>query len=414
MKSRGEKHKRNLGRFRAMALLMAAIGLFHACASTPSEDQDSAGAENPADAAMLLGESVGPMATDVADSSAFADLDVNNESSESEASSDGMTVNSSSGAEVGGDTFYSSVGGESLKRVAQTLYSDKGFASQLLDRNPDLKGVKLLSADQKVYFDMGSAQPEPTYLTKDLLDRYAGQLADRLTASVSEKGMAKSTVTLNPGETLQDLSMRLYGTTRYWTEIYLVNHDKISNYDKVQSGMTLTVLDRSNSVAAAQPVAESPAVASTEEPLSPTPSVPSPFADSEVKAQTDEVAPVTVPTQVEPIESIQASEPVPADPVPETPPQPVVQAIPEPAPPPAEPIKMDEPEVVAKAPAEISSSNAVTRPIIYAVLVLLILGAGFYYTRSSKRPKVDMLDITSAESGARPKLTPKDSQDKIG
>ena len=59
--------------------------------------------------------------------------------------------------------------------------------------------------------------------------------------------------------------------------------------------------------------------------------------------------------------------------------------------------------------ADTGSSNSRLRRTLYVVLILLIGGAAFYFTRTPKRPKVDMHDI-SAGATDRPKLTPKDSQ----
>ncbi len=367
----------------------AAVCLFTACASSEVE---SPTVENPSsdESAFLLGEETAPVATDVSDAGAFADLD-----SGKAASTEATTENSSAATTDSGAPYYNPLGGESLRRVAHTLYSDKSFASQLLEKNPGLKGIKKLSAEQKVYFDIDTAKPEPTYLTKDLLDRYPAQLGERVNAAGSEKGIAKTTVTLNQGETLQELSMRLYGTHRYWTEIFLVNQDKIRNYDRVKSGTTLTVFNRPNTGVAVAPPAQPEAPVAAQVEVSPPPPLPVVAAPASMEeAAPMPSAPEAMPSQPEAEATQPAPAPAPIDPLPETP---VAEKIPEPAPAPA------------VTTAEISSSNSMTRPIIYGVLVLLIIGGGVYFTRSPKKSKVDMLDITAADSAGRPKLA-KDSQ----
>lgn len=365
--------------------VVAAACVFTACASTELENTSNETADS--DASILLDQAV--PATEVSDAGAFADLEATAPAATEVEASQGAVP-----AAQDGSPYYNSLGGESLRRVAHTLYSDKSFARQLLEKNPELKGVDKLGAEQKVFFDLETVKPEPTYLTKDLLDRYAGQLADRLNMASSEQGISKTTVTLNQGETLQELSKRLYGTSRYWTEIYLVNHDKIQNYDKVASGMSLTVLSRPNAAvaASAEPVAAAPMREKVQAKVS-VPAAPQPV-------QQVEPTPAEMPTQPDPV----ASQPTPVDPIPETP------VAPEPAPEPVAPVVAEAPRAAPAPEPEISSSNALTRPIIYAVLVLLILGVGFYFTRSPKKNKVDMLDITAADGAGRPKLATKDSQ----
>jgi|GEM_PF-7118392 len=394
--------------FRSAIAVAATLCLFTACASSEVEPNPSEIPPTSESADALLGETA-PVATDVVDAGAFADLESGKEKADAVSVSGSST---SSATTEDGSPYYNSIGGESLRRVAHTLYSDKSFAQKLLEKNPELKGIKKLSAEQKVYFDIESTKPEPTYLTKDLLDRYPAQLGDRLNAAGTEKGIAKTTVTLNKGETLQELSMRLYGTHRYWTEIFLVNHDKISNYDKVKSGITLSVFDRpNNGVAAATkpaPVEPAPVVAKTEVPLPPPPVEAAPVPPPAPVPVEEPVAvmptPDPMPTQPVQVEATQPA-PAPADPIPETPPvaekapEPI-QEIPKPAP--------------AVASAEISSSNSMTRPIIYGVLVLLIIAGGVFFTRQPKKSKVDMLDITTADSAGRPKLAKDSQQSNIG
>ena len=56
-----------------------------------------------------------------------------------------------------------------------------------------------------------------------------------------------------------------------------------------------------------------------------------------------------------------------------------------------------------------SSNNSKFRRMLYVVLILAIGGAAFYFTRTPKRPRGDLLDI-GAEASPRPKLPTKDSQ----
>jgi nucleoid-associated protein YgaU len=387
--------------------VLAALCVFSSCASSPAEPETADSGAVPGES-QLLDDSSKVAATDVPEAGAFADLDSAKKKDESP---------SASAPAAAGDTYYTSLGGETMRRVAYTLYSSKSASKGLLEKNPDLKGLAKLSADQKVFFDMDSARPEPRYLTKDLLSRYAEPLAERLNIQASAKGMQKTDVTVNKGESLQDVSQRLYGTHRYWTEIYLVNRGKIKNYDRIPAGLTLSVLDRPNS-GVAKAEAPAAAVASTEEPSSLPPVVKAEPKPLPAVAPSGGAAlpppPIQETTQI----SVTST---PLDPMPETSPAPMAEKVaPAPvpvpivAPPPPPPIKavaiQEVPRSIPTASARIDSgesSNSSLRRILYFVLVLAIGGAAFYFTRTPKRPTVDMLD--AGADGSRPKLSPKDS-----
>ncbi|MGZ3669158.1 MAG: hypothetical protein ACXWR4_04725 [Bdellovibrionota bacterium] len=389
--------------------VLAALCVFSSCASTPTDTGNPPGdsaAASPSDSALLANDDkVG--ATDVTDSAgAFSDLD---------SAKKDKTESAAAAPAAGGDTYYSSVGGETLRRVAVTLYSNKSFAKQLLEKNPDLKGVKKLAADQKVYFDMDSARPEPRYLTKDLLNRYAQPLSERVNSNATQKGMGMTSVTVNKGETLQDVSQRLYGTHRYWTEIYLVNHDKIQNYDRVPAGLTLSVISRPNTGIAKAENETPAALARTEAPVdvapppAPAPEVKPVPVVAPVAAVIPPPAPIQVPTPTTHPEPVAvAPTPTPMDPIPETPPAPapVVEKANVPTPTPI--AEMPKPPMPSHVDAPLEqSSNSSLRRILYVVLILSIGGAAFYFTRTPKRPKSDLMDLNT--EAQRPKL-PKDTQ----
>jgi nucleoid-associated protein YgaU len=386
-------NKRKL--FAALPVL-AALCFFSSCASVkPNEATPTAGAA-PTDS-QLLADSEKVATTDVGDAGVFADLDAAKKAEKS-------TPTAAAVAVAEGDTYYSSIGGETLRRVAVTLYSNKSFAKKLLAKNPDLKSRGKLAADQKVFFDMSATRPEPRYLTKDLLQRYAEPLAERLTSQAAAKGLAQTSATVSPGESLQDVSKRLYGTHRYWTEIYLVNHDKIKNYDRVPAGLTLSVIDRQASGVAKAALESPAAITRNFEPALKQVALPPP-----PPAMSPSSALIPPPIQAATHEAAVA--PLPLDPIPETP-APPPSAAAKPAPMPL-PVLKEPKSIPAAVPARIesredASANSSLRRILYVVLILGIGGAAYYFTRTPKRPQSDMLDLNT-EAG-RPKLTPKDTQ----
>jgi nucleoid-associated protein YgaU len=397
-------------------VLCFAAGLVTSCAGSKVSNTAP---DVPTSEASLLDASEKASTPVVDDSSAFADLHNGSSADGSDNLSATSVPADNASGEVAADAapFYNPIGGESLGRVAYTLYGSRKLSGKLLQQNPGLKGVKALQADQRVYFDFSEAHPEPTFLTKDLLDRYPAQLA----AKIEENSLSKQTVTLAPGETLQALSQRLYGTTRYWTEIYLLNRNSVPHYDKVKAGLSLVVYQRA-------PVATATTAAPTDNP--PPPAAGAMEAESGSDLQTQPAQPPVMPAPSTPAAAIQnqnspsvanqaetapppeqETSPAPApthvDPIPDTPPavsQGVANSVPTPAP---------MAHVTPKGSVWPNWSSPNTRRAIYVVLIVLIGGLAFFLTRSNKKTQFDMLDVTTVDTAAaapRPKFDPKDSQ----
>ena len=419
------------------ALLLALIvSGFSACASQQAGDTPPELTES--EAALLDNAEVATPVSDEAPN-VFADLQpssdvmnnlevsgdgLNTESSESQAaaeespaaSEEAPVADTAASLQDSSDPFYNPIGGESLGRVAYVLYGSRKEAQSLLEQNPSLEGAKVLSADQKVFFTFDRVRPQPTMLSKDLIDRYPAQLAERLSFATEKE--AKATVALGQGETLQTLSQRLYGTTRYWTEIYLLNQAAISNYDRVKAGTELTVVQRApvSPVAQAEPKAavqqEAPAAPKAAEPKQEVPAAPPAPAVQPV------VQPVEVPAAAAP-----APEPTPApvaeaapivDPIPETP-APIVEPVQEPVPFAQPEIKAPEAETGATmGAASFFSNSANVRRMIYVAAILLIGIAAFFLTRSSKKKSFDMLDVTTNTMGTRPSFRKDNDKNNVG
>lgn len=414
------------------ALLLALIvSGFSACASQQASDTPPELTES--EAALLDNAEVATPVSDEAPN-VFADLQpstevmnnlevsgdgLNTESGESQAaaeetpaaSEEAPVADTAASLQDSSDPFYNPIGGESLGRVAYVLYGSRKEAKALLEQNPSLQDVKKLGSDQKVFFSFDRVRPQPTMLSKDLIDRYPAQLAERL-AFATEKE-AKTTVALGQGETLQTLSQRLYGTTRYWTEIYLLNQAAIPNYDRVKAGTELTVVQRAPVNTVAQAEAKAAAPVQKETPAA-APKVVEPKHEAPVTPPAPVVKPVEVPAAAAPAP---APEPTPAPaPVAEAVPAPVVDPIPETPAPIVEPVQEPvpftpaQPEVQAPAgetgaamgAASFFSNSANVRRMIYVAAILLIGIAAFFLTRSSKKKGFDMLDVTTNTMGPRP------------
>ncbi|MGZ6468770.1 MAG: hypothetical protein ACXWQJ_15830, partial [Bdellovibrionota bacterium] len=285
-------------------------------------------------------------------------------------------------ADASAGPFYTAIGGESLGRVAYTLYGDYEHKKLLLDKNSGLP--KTLPAGQPVYFDFSDVKPQPMYLTKDLLDRYPSELSDKI-KSASAMPTGAGTVSVQAGESLQMVSQRLYGTTRYWPELYLLNHDKISHYDKVSAGMTLAMYE--HGAAKNAPVADLTPAPSKVNELRKVESTRDTFPAKDVTTQ---AAPVAQPT-MDPIpETIESETPAPSAVTAVTPPAPVTQPV------------VTPPAPVSMMDKITDSNNANLRRLIYILLIGFIGGAAFYFTRPQRRSKIDMLDVTAGSTAPPP------------
>lgn len=413
-------------------LLALMVSTFSSCAS---QETDGALPELPeSEAAMLDGAEA---ATPVADtsSSVFADLAPTTIPEGMEASGDGLNTDTKEGvtndafatlestgasepaetvaasseeaaapaANASDEPFYNPIGGEKLGHVAYILYGNRAKAKELLEQNPSLAGVEKLSAEQKVFFSFDRLRPQAKLLTKDLIDRYPAQLADKLERATRKE--AKVKIAMNKGETLQGLSQRLYGTTRYWTEIYLLNQAAISNYDKVAAGLELTVIQRDPAAAPAEK-APAPKAAVAAPVPAPAPVAQAP-AEQPVAAPAPAPAPVTpaqpavpapAPVVEQPVAAAPTPVPAPVDPIPETS-APVAES-------PAFPA--NQPEAAPAAGPTMSvkdflANGANVRRLVYVVAILLIGIAAFFLTRTKKK-SFDMLDMTTSDTAPRPKL----------
>lgn len=145
-----------------------------------------------------------------------------------------------------GEYFYLTLGGESVFRIAKTLYSDTSKKSLVIEQNPQLESVEAVPADQKVAFDVEQLMPEPMLITKQMISDYSKEMAEKINAARSEKYSKRSYI-IESGDTLQVISQKLYGTTRYWTELYLVNLNKLRSFDDINVGSTIEYYDFGNS-----------------------------------------------------------------------------------------------------------------------------------------------------------------------
>lgn len=278
-----------------------------------------------------------------------------------------------------GTPYYKAAGGENLTSVAYTLYGSKSV-DILLRLNPQLKGKRTLAADERVNFEFDNLKPAPGFLSKDLIDRYKDQLAAKI---ANNDGSIESTV-VGAGDTLQKVSQRLYGTTRFWTELYLLNQDKLSGYDKLKNGAQLSYVKRTtDQVLAGIRKSSLPDAVAVE-------------AERAAPAESHTAAEMTTQQQEEPIPTEVAPPTQASEPSQEAAAAPVMAQTENARgmiPPVLAPEKKSEP--VAEVMSVDSGTTNNTRRIVYVGMILAIAMGAFYMTRPSKRQRnFEMMDIS--------------------
>ncbi|MGZ6471917.1 MAG: LysM peptidoglycan-binding domain-containing protein [Bdellovibrio sp.] len=123
---------------------------------------------------------------------------------------------------------YSANGGERLSFIARSLLGSPAKTNLLEQWNPGISSGPLAKG-QEVKVKTADLKPQSIYLSKALLEKYKVELRDHL----EEK--PQKTYIVKTGDTLQSISQLLYSTTRRWTELYLLNFEKIGNPDILEN-----------------------------------------------------------------------------------------------------------------------------------------------------------------------------------
>lgn len=129
--------------------------------------------------------------------------------------------------------IYTALGGEKLAFVAKALLGSTENADLIKTWNQEIQN-DVLEKGQQLKIKIENLKPQPIFLSKSVLLQYKAELRSRFIRTEP-----KNTYTVKTGDTLQMISQRLYSTTRRWTEIYLINYEKIDNPDVLKNGLEL-------------------------------------------------------------------------------------------------------------------------------------------------------------------------------
>lgn len=130
--------------------------------------------------------------------------------------------------------------GEALVKIAKKVCGHESYTNELYLINWQKINDDFTVRDGETVTYYGPRWVNPRRLTKQLLEKYP----QRLTRKIREQrevneGKTLAQWTTKAGETLQSISHDLYQTTRYWPEIYLLNKEKIRNYDTLEKDVAI-------------------------------------------------------------------------------------------------------------------------------------------------------------------------------
>ncbi len=141
---------------------------------------------------------------------------------------------------------YLGLGYEKPSFIARMLLGGPQKTKDILSLNPNLSLHSKIKKNEIIKVPIKSLNIEPTLLTDYLVTKYAKIIREQLISKYKNQHLDSQTTLVKKGESLQDISLRLYGTTRYWTELYLLNADTLNdNFNIITAGQILVYYDHS-------------------------------------------------------------------------------------------------------------------------------------------------------------------------
>lgn len=130
---------------------------------------------------------------------------------------------------------YTVVGGDSFSKIAEKVYGDKKYAGEIQKANPSVQPTKLF-VNQKLKLpkidlaaDKAGSQPKAPPVVEQ---------PETKIPSTADKPTPK-THTIQPGDTLVDISKKYYGNVGKVSEILKLNKDVIKDKNKLPPGKSI-------------------------------------------------------------------------------------------------------------------------------------------------------------------------------
>jgi nucleoid-associated protein YgaU len=158
--------------------------------------------------------------------------------------------------------------GDTLDKIAEKTMGSKSYASKIADANPGLKPTALRPG-KKLVIPAKAEKPSPVMekkeepaVAQDLPPAPATAQGDPVAAPKEpKKETAKEPAvkiengqkiyTVQPGDTLSGISVKVYNTSRHYQKIYEANKEAIEDPNTLQVGLKLTMPDLPSKAATA-------------------------------------------------------------------------------------------------------------------------------------------------------------------
>jgi len=145
--------------------------------------------------------------------------------------------------------------GDTLDGIAQRTLGGKAYASKIMEANPGLKPTALRPGKTIKLPKIEKAGVEKKDESPVFVQEPAPKADVKVEAApkteVTKVVDGKKTYTVQPGDTLSGISVKVYNTSRHYQKIYEANKDSIEDPNTLQVGLNLVMPDLPSKTATA-------------------------------------------------------------------------------------------------------------------------------------------------------------------
>jgi nucleoid-associated protein YgaU len=145
--------------------------------------------------------------------------------------------------------------GDTLDGIAQRTLGGKAYASKIMEANPGLKPTALRPGKTiklpKIEKAGVEKKDEAPVFVQDPAPKTEVKVEPAPKTETTKVVDGKKTYTVQPGDTLSGISVKVYNTSRHYQKIYEANKDAIEDPNTLQVGLNLVMPDLPSKTATA-------------------------------------------------------------------------------------------------------------------------------------------------------------------